>query len=177
MRKIVKILLNKTLIIILILISFSCQKNSNEYYIDVIGSTKLDTVFIEDNIEFNYVKDLYILENKKTKRILGILPLADSSYIMTKPRIENIYIEANNIQSNEKGIRLLIRNTDLLPDYFFIDLYHKKEWFIEYYGLINTNSMDSLYVKKVKINKTVQSEIGKEAICNPKEIIQKYFHN
>jgi hypothetical protein len=171
MRTNVKLRINSIIIIVFFFIS--CQKKQNAYYFDFTGDLNLDTLVIKDSTK-SYIKNLYILKNRELKKIVSFLPMGDSSHVSTKPQIENIYIEANQIQSKEKGIRVIIRNTDLIPDIFFIDIYHKDKWYVEYYGIMNTNSSDSLYIKKVKINRSFIKEFDKGMICNPKEIIQKY---
>lgn len=174
MKKNVMLKINKIILIAVFLFS-SCQKKLDAYYFDFLGDDKLDTLIIKDNGK-PYIQDIFLLKNNQQKKIISILPLKDSTYVMTQPKIENIYIEANDVQSQEKGIRIIVRNTDIIPDCFFIDLYYKNQWYVEYYGIINTNSSDSLYIKKEKINRSVFNEFGHERICNSKEIIRKYFY-
>jgi hypothetical protein len=172
---------NSSLLIIIIIILFifiSCKKSSKNstFLLDVYGDAKLDTLSIEDNINKHYLQDINIYVDGKKERIISLMHLKDSSFVLTKPKIEMIYLEANNIQSDKKGLRVLIRNTDLIPDCFFIDILYKKEWIIKEYGIINTNSNDSLYIFNKEINKSLTEEFGSNHICNPKEIVQIYFN-
>ncbi|WP_073360481.1 hypothetical protein [Flavobacterium fontis] len=159
-------------LILIFLIVVSCKKDTSIScsYLDIIGDQKWDTITLESNINKQCMQDIFFLKNGKKERILSILPRVDCAYVLTKPKIEMIYFEANEIQSKDKGLRVMIRNTDLVPDYFFIDLFYEKEWIIKKYGVMNTNPMDSLFVKSKNINKSLTSELGNERICNPKTL-------
>ena len=124
-----------------------------------------------NTVEFN--KLISILLKGKKSLICEITPRLDSTYIMTSPRIENIYLEANAIQTKNKGFRLLSRNTDIRPEYFFIDFYYDKEWFVKEVGYLDVSSKNAFVCKKV-VEKKVES-FSKLRI-NPENINQIYFN-
>lgn len=114
---------NNIFYLLLITYLISCNENNvnNTFYFDLTGNNSLEKITIENN-KLKYVKDIYITEEGSKKRILSIFPLVDSTFVLSNPKIENIYLEANSIQNNDKGLRIIIRNTDLIPDYYFIDI-------------------------------------------------------
>lgn len=169
---------SKFLIVIVSIVLVSCKDHPTPYpiFLDVFGDKKLDVLTVEDNTEKHSMKDIKILVNGRSEKICSILPIIDSTYVQGEPKVEMIYLEANSVQTNEKGLRVIVRNTDLIPDYFFIDLFYEKEWRVERYGIINTNIQDSLYIISKMVNKSVDHEFGTERICDPKMIRQQYFN-
>lgn len=159
-------------------LSVSCNhKNATtETDIDLLGDKKPEKVLVESNLNKNYIKDINIINDNKKEKIISILPMKDSTFIDSDPKIENIYLQANNIQTKEKGLRILIRNTDLIPDCLSIDLIYKKQWIIERFILSNTNPQDSLSIIEKNINKSLENEFGSERVFDPKAILQKYFN-
>lgn len=108
--------------------------------------------------------------------IFKIAPRMDMDYLTLKPSVENIYIEPNNIQLKEKGIRIKVRNTDMIPDYIFLDAtYKQNKWFVERYGVINSNVSEDIYIKLIEINKPFIEEFGNEFVWNPSHVFLQYF--
>ena len=139
------------------------------YFYDIIGNTEIDTIkmcHIDDAIEIRLPKNA----------VIKVLPRINSDYLKLSPPIENIYIEPNNIQNNDKGIRIKIRNTDLIPDIIFMDLtYSNNTWNVEQFGIINTNSNRNPYIMIEKINRPINIELNSGKIFNPKYTFMKYF--
>ena len=130
------------------------------FYFDIIGNTDLD------KIELSY------LDKGRTKvtlpdgTILILLPRLDATYLNTEPRAENIYLEANDVQSSAKGLRIKIRNTDLIPDYVYFDIRFKnKYWYLINYGIINTIVEESVFIK----NKEVKKKLNQVAQIDQKD--------
>lgn len=151
---------------LLIVLLFSCSKNEelkkeDKFNFDVYGNRDLEEIKIEHQ---NYFDVLEIFEKNNHNPLLKfkIYPLiADSNFRNKSPKIENIYIEGNSIQTNDKGFRIKIRNTDLKPDSFFIDIKFNKFWKVETYGIENTNFVDendnNSYLITKKVNKNLDS--------------------
>ena len=134
--------------------------SSQILYFDLIGNTDLD------KIELSY------LDKGRTKvtlpdgTILILLPRLDANYLNTEPRAENIYLEANDVQSSTKGLRIKIRNTDLIPDYVYFDIRFKnKYWYLINYGIINTIVEESVFIK----NKEVKKKLNQVAQIDQKD--------
>ena len=167
-------------IVILIVLFYSCKRDDSSnfqksnthknYFYDIIGNTEIDTInmcYINDTMEIRLPKNT----------IIRVLPRINSDYLKLQPPIENIYIEPNNIQSNDKGIRVKIRNTDLIPDYIFMDLtYSNNTWNVEQFGIINTNSYRDPYIMIEKINRPIDIELNSGKIFNPNYTIMQYFN-
>ena len=159
-----------------------CEINhtDNFYYLDVIGDNSLDTIIVSNNKTNPSIRDIYWVENGKRDRIISIKPWRDSTFVLTQPPIEAIYLEANEAQTGEKGLRIILRNTDIAPDCIFIDIYYDDTWMIKRYYLLNTEPYFGidLFIKYIDIDKPVFIECGEDLICNPKlDINYKYFIN
>lgn len=92
------------------------------YFLDVIGDSAIDTLVLES---VDDKADLRIVQDGVPTSILMIDPLfiGGGEYRTTLPPVEKIYLEANDVQSHDKSLRLIIRNTDVAPEYRFFDLY------------------------------------------------------
>ncbi len=144
-------------------------KESNIIMLDVWKSPTLDTLTFQLNPE-DGTTTISIIENNKPIEIISVLPLFNKDFKLVEPKIESVELQANGIQTEEKGLRVLIRNTDFEPDYYFLDLHYKldkNQWSIQFWGVINTApSTDSIYIKRVAINQTVKEFCGNEKKCN-----------
>ena len=163
------------------LLFLACKKNDTEnyqkkeldrYFFDVVGNHNIDTLIVENSKTIKFNKSISILLNGEKSLICELKPRLDSTFILTSPRIENIYLEANAVQTSNKGFRILSRNTDIKPEYFFMDLYFRKEWLIDEIGFLDVSSKKPVVCKK-NIQKSVKS-FSKYQI-NPKDINQIYF--
>lgn len=100
-------------------------------------------------------------------------------YTTKSPEIENVYLEANDVQSYTKGFRIIIRNTDMSPDIFYLDLYFDKEWFVKSFGIINTDNQNKQFICSRNINKSLKSfegHFGKKMEIIPTMFISLYFN-
>ncbi len=168
-------------LILTVLIVLGCKRNdiiiypkneSRLFFFDVIGNSDLDTLIIENPKTNKYNKSILILSKGKKSPICEIMPRLDSTFILTSPSIENIYLEANEVQTKNKGFRLLSKNTDVQPEYFFIDFYYNKEWVIKDIGFLNISGKTQFICKK-NIEKRITS-FGR--LINPKIINQIHFN-
>lgn len=144
---------------------FSCNSKEeikeDKFYLDVYGDQKLEEIRIKHFLDYD---ELSVYENEnKILLNFNIYPLivSDLGFRNKTPKIENIYIEGNSIQTPKKGFRIRMRNTDLRPDCFFIDLYFDKYWIVETYGVENTtfeNDEDNKsYILTKRVNKKIDS--------------------
>lgn len=144
-------------------------KESNIIMLDVWKSPTLDTLTFQLNPE-DGTTTISIIENNKPIEIISVLPLFNKDFKLVEPKIESVELQANGIQSEDKGLRVLIRNTDLEPDCYFLDLQYqlyKNQWIILFLGVMNTApSTDSIYIKRVAINQTVKEFCGNNTSCN-----------
>jgi hypothetical protein len=148
---------NVGLSVLLFIVFFSCKNTEkpeavekNTILIDIKGDSLLETLHVIENK--NGTTDIY-LNNEK---IIGVGPLFDKEYKNTLPPIENVYIEGNNIQQANKGFRIIIRNTDTSPDYFFADILYVDDWIIKSIGIINSQDENNLYIIKKSIDERIQ---------------------
>ncbi len=140
-------------------------------YFDVIGNNDLDTIQINEELENT---DIFIIKNKNKKLLLKLYPLMNKDYKTTNPAVENVYLEMNNIQTNEKSLRVIVRNTDIQPDYYFIDIFlNCKEPNIYNLGLMN--STDSVFIKTKKVNYFLKDVLDANNGINIKEFIKRNF--
>lgn len=113
---------------------------------DIIGNSEIDTILLSNRVE---VTDIHILKEGKKEKIIGILPLFNPEYKTTFPTIENIYLEANFVQTEKKGLRIKIRNTDFSPDTYFVDIVNiNNNWVIHSIGTMETQNSDNLFICK-----------------------------
>ena len=168
----------KSSLFFLTLILTGCKENSKKYsqkkeidfyFFDVLGDSGLDTIIIENSLNIVYNKSISILNNGKKSLICELAPRLDSTYFKTSPKIENIYIEANAVQTKNKGFRLLSRNTDIEPEYFFIDFWYNKYWYVQEVGFLNISSKN-YFLCKQKIDRNIMS-------FNKLQIDPKYFND
>ncbi len=147
--------------------------DKNLYYFDVVGNSSIDTIIVENSNINKLNKSISVFFNGKKSLLCEIAPRIDSSFTKVSPKIENIYLEANNVQTNAKGLRVLSRNTDIQPEYFFIDLYFNNEWMVKQIGFLDISSQKPFICKK-----SIQIKIKKfnGLIINPKDLNQKYFN-
>ncbi|GAA4149473.1 hypothetical protein GCM10022217_01400 [Chryseobacterium ginsenosidimutans] len=160
---------NVVIIISSFFLFFGCKKqnivnnNVNNYTYDISGDSQNEYLQIVEN---NNGFTLYVDNDP----IITLLPMQNESYVKTNPKIENIYIEPNNIQASKKGVRIKVRNTDLEPDYFYMDIFSaNKQWIVEKYGIINTQ--DSIFIKEKLVNKPIAIFLGKKRICDSHSLI------
>ena len=160
---------NVVIIMSSFLLFVGCKKqkipndNVNNYSYDISDDSQNEHLQIVEN---NNVSTLYVDNDP----IITLLPMQNESYVKTNPKIENIYIEPNNIQASKKGVRIKVRNTDLEPDYFYMDIFSSnKQWIVEKYGVINTQ--DSIFIKEKLVNKPITIFLGKEKKCDSHSLI------
>jgi len=179
---------SSVLLIGLLLLLISCHNSTSNskiiysdvfYYLDVVGDNSLDTIIVSNNETNKSIRDIFLIKGGKKNRIISIGPWRDSVSVVTQPPIETIYLEVNNVQSFDKGLRIVIRNTDVIPDYLFIDLYYEDTWIVEKYVLVNTNTMygkREMSIEYVNIDKPVSIEFGEDLMCNTNlDIDYRYF--
>lgn len=176
------IIKNKCYIIFFSILFICCKNNEfennqkdefNLYFFDVIGNSNIDTLIVENSLKNKFSKSISIVLNNKKTLICEIKPRIDSSFILTSPKIENIYLESNNVQTNNKGFRLLTKNTDIEPEYFFMDLSFDKKWLVKEIGFLDI-SADKPFICKKNIQKNI-NEFDDFQI-DPKVINQIYFN-
>lgn len=91
------------------------------HYLDVTGDSSVDTLVLRRKVgktnislfEMGLEHDLFCV-----KPLFSTMP----EYLATMPPIERIYLEANGVQSPDKCLRLIIRNTDTDIEYSFFDI-------------------------------------------------------
>lgn len=127
------------------------------FFADVDGDSKLDSLQLVQDSGFINV---YRLNASKRIKIIGIAPLIDEKYRTTIPQVEVAHLEGNYVQTNKASLRVLFRNTDLTPDYVFVDLAYKNEWIMASIGRMATQ--DTLHIDKIHIGEPVKK------ICNEK---------
>ena len=138
---------------------------------DIIGNSGLDTLQIAEDIEKTYI---FILKNNEKKLLLKLYPLINNEFKTTNPTIENVYLEANNIQTNEKSLRVIVRNTDIQPDYYFIDVFlNCDKPKINNLGFMN--SIDSVYIKNKKVNYFLKDVLDVNNGLNIREFTKNHF--
>ena len=149
------------------------------YYLDVIGENTLDKLIIRHNETNPHIRDIYLAKDRIEEKIISLNSWYDKIHVLTKPSVEMIYLQANYIQTNEKGIRIVIRNTDVSPDTIFIDLFFNDTvWIVKKYFLLNTDEMSriKLFIESVDIDRPILDIFGEALVCDPKnDIILEYF--
>lgn len=148
----------------------SIKKNdaiiSNNIYLDVISDNKLDTLIVEPFPSSPNLKILKI-KRKDVYEEICIIKLRNDS-------IANLYIEANNVNQINKGIRLMVRNTDFIPDYKYIDIEFHDKWKIKTIGHINTNPDSKLEscLYKLDIDIREYEEVDVETKQNVLDVVK-----
>ena len=157
------------IIIFLISLITACSKKEksiesygNLVIMDVIGNSKMDTLQVKTN---KSTFEILLIIKGKTLEIIKLYPLISEKFVLTKPPIENVYLEANYIQTDKKNLRIKVRNTDLQPDSYFIDIsLNEKENYVTSFGLIN--SIDSVYIKSKNVKYKLSSILDKNKGLN-----------
>lgn len=180
MMKFVKIK-NRLISLFIIFLFLGCNKKQEEnysrneydlYFFDVVGNSNIDTLVVESSETIRFNKIISIISNGNKLLICEITPRLDSSFMATSPKIENIYLEANAIQTKNKGFRLISRNTDIEPEYFFVDFYFDEEWVVKEAGFSNISGKNQFICKH-----SIEQKITNfNKLVNPKNINQIYFN-
>jgi hypothetical protein len=156
----------------------SAVYTKSRYYIDVTGNSSLDTLMICNNEINPAIRDIYLHKGEANEKIVSIRPWRDSTFVLTEPPIEIVYLEANNIQTGDRGFRVIIRNTDVAPDCMFIDIYNDDtQWVVGRYYLLNTLSDfgRDLFIKSVEIERPLKEVFGEELMCDPVDDIDAVY--
>lgn len=74
---------------------------------DIYGDDHNDTVVVRKHDVYSNRKVLYLLLNNRYKKICEVISREDD--------VERLYIESNHINAGDKGIRLIVRNTEMRP--------------------------------------------------------------
>lgn len=172
----------KILLLILILSSLSftslkLEKNKNDcFYLDVIGDSRVDTLFLKSSYLDKSNVDIVLLQNGIENKVLTIKPRLHSlgEYVTTIPQIEVIRLESNYTQSDDKELRIIIRNTDIMPDYIFIDLSYDNQWVVKRYYVCNSNIDKPVFISVIKINRPLDDELGKDKILEQEQILNLF---
>lgn len=158
--------------------SFDDYTKSDSFYIDALGDSKVDTLIVRQNKHENKISEINTLMNGVEQRIISILPrLYNGEEVLAYPQIETISLSTNFTQSEDKELRITIRNTDLIPDYLFIDLKFDKIWIVKRYYLCNTNKDTEIFIRCINIEKPLHQEWGKELIVDQNYIINLFDIN
>lgn len=138
---------------------------------DIISDSDLDTLQITQESEKSII---YLLKSNQKKLLIKLYPLLNNEFKTTNPTIENVYLETNNVQTEEKSLRVIVRNTDIQPDYYFIDIFlNCKEPNIYNIGFMN--STDSVFIKTKKVNYFLKDVLDDNNGINIKEFIKRNF--
>lgn len=92
------------------------------HFLDVVpesGMAMTDTLLLERK---DGTTVLSRSDNGILKKVVTIYPMFDAKYVTTEPQVERVYLEANGVQTSERSLRLIIRNTDTYPSYCFFDV-------------------------------------------------------
>lgn len=172
----------KYTISIFLLFILGCNKSETKegatmYSFDIVNNSEKEVLIVKQNEKNHIIKDIYLNEVREQDRICSILPTSNKEYVTTYPEVESIYLEANHVQTNRKGFRIIIRNTDVCPDIQYLDLSYKSSWIIESYGIINTceDEKNEKYICAKQINKSIISLSGESLNVDTKKIKQLYF--
>lgn len=153
------------------------SKNENIYfYLDVLGDSQVDTLFLRNNYADDTYVDIVLLQCGKEEKILTVKPRLYSlrECVTTIPQIEIIRLESNYTQSDDKELRIIIRNTEIVPDYIFVDLKYESQWVVKRYYVCNSNTDESVSISVIAINRSVSSEFGKEPLLDQGQILNLF---
>lgn len=167
----------------LLVVFISCDNKGKQtidkeakYLFDVFDDSALETLSVESDLQ---TKNIYIFQGNKKIKICSLDCTDNPDFVTKIPSVENVYLEANNIQTNEKGFRIIQRNTDFSPDIFYLDFKYEKEWFIKSFGIINTGSLNTKpFICNKEINRSLKSfnsQFGKESTIYMKYFVENYF--
>lgn len=106
------------------------KENEIKLIADVMDDDRKDTIVVCQNAFRDRNKNIYVIKNGARNKICEV-QLQDETEIF--------YLEANDVSTLQKGLRLKIRNRDLRPEYAFADIIHyNKKWVITQFGRICT---------------------------------------
>jgi len=123
------------------------------HYLDVIGDSAMDTLVLKREVGQTVIG---MFDKGVVHDLLSVSPLFATmpEYLATTPPIERIYLEANGVRSSDKGLRLIIRNTDMDLEYSFFDI--KLEGDDVLIGLCGMYDLGEM---------TGNGSLGKERLC------------
>ncbi|MGX7666718.1 hypothetical protein [Flavobacterium pedocola] len=170
----------------LLLVCISCDNKDKQtidkepkYLFDVLDDSALETLSVESDLQTKKIKNIYIFHGNEKVKICSIDCTDNPDFVTKTPSVENVYLEANNIQTNEKGFRIIQRNTDFSPDICYLDFKFEKEWFIKSFGIINTGGLNTKpFICNKEINRSLKSfnsQFGKESKIDMKYFVENYF--
>lgn len=157
----------------------SCRSNDNRasgdypnmvYYLDVVEDNALDTLIVSNNEANPEIRDIYIVKDGVMDRIISIKPWVNVRGVLSQPPREVIFLQANEGMGG-KGLRIVIRNTDTIPDHLIIDLFYGDDgWIVERYYLLNTVIWGpiKLFIESVDIDRPIVDEFGEGLLCDPR---------
>ncbi len=92
------------------------------HFLDVVGDAGIDTLILGP---FDGEATMLSLLDRGVRReVLRIAPRMNADYVTTRPPVERIFLEGNHVQSSDKSLRLIIRNTDHVGgEYCFFDIH------------------------------------------------------
>ena len=129
------------------------------YLIDVSGDSAPDSILVERDTNEPYISHISLQCRGIKERIISIVPSAKGEFVMTDPPIESLRLEANAVQSAERGIRIISRNTDYVPDYVFIDLRYKNDrWHLQGCYIVNSVVEEGLQMKYVAMDEPLDAD-------------------
>lgn len=170
--------------LILILISCSCirpnsmksgEREKEYFYLDVAGDSRTDTLFIKKASNDSY-REIFLFQSGKEENILTVKPrlASQKKYVTTNPRIEIIRLESNYTQSDDKELRIIIRNTDMMPDYIFVDLKYDRQWIVKRYYMCNSNSDQAVSISVIQIDRPLCEEFGENKLLDQGQILSLF---
>ena len=156
--------------------SGECEKEY--FYLDVVGDSHIDTLFIKKRASNDSYIDIFLFQCNKEENILTVKPrlASQEEYVTTNPQIETIRLESNYTQSDDKELRIIIRNTDMMPDYIFVDLKYDSQWIVKRYYVCNSNIDETVFISVIHIDKPLSEELGKNKLLDQGQIL-KLFTN
>ena len=144
--------------------------SNTTYVYDIVGDRASDTLVLCNNETNPTLRDIYLCNGGVKERIISIRPWRDSTFVLTNPPIESVYLEATESENGITGFRIIIRNVAVAPDCMFIDLYHDDtRWVVGKYYLLNTlpNFGVDLFIKCVTVERPLIDVFGEALVCDP----------
>jgi hypothetical protein len=151
------------------------------YYLDVVGDNALDTLIVSHDEANPEIRHIYLVINGLMDKIISIKPWGEAWGVLSQPPREVIYLQANEIGTGEKGLRIIIRTTTMVPDHLFIDLFYDDNgWIVKRYYLLNTETWGvsiKLFIESVAIDDCLIADLfGEDLICDPRnDISARHF--
>ena len=175
----------KVVFLIVILTLCSCiekipdKSECKYFYLDVLGDSHIDTLLIRNNYSDNSYVDIVLLQHDKEDKIVTLKPRLESlkEYITTNPQIEIVRLESNYTQSDDKELRIIIRNTDIIPDYIFIDLKYDNQWVVKRYYVCNSNTEKQVFLAVINIDRPLVDEFGGDKLLDQGQILNLFSSN